>query len=64
MPDLDPHLEEIMLHAIERQPRNRYATAAEMLEDLRDPSRVTVTGRAAHLHPAQPAGRRFERVLS
>src|SRR5216683_2422926 len=29
-PDLDPHLEEIILRAIERQPRNRYTTAAEM----------------------------------
>ncbi|HKF28692.1 MAG TPA: serine/threonine-protein kinase [Candidatus Binataceae bacterium] len=50
-PDLDPRLEEIVLHAIERQARNRYAGAAQMLEDLRDPSHVTVTGRARHLHP-------------
>jgi serine/threonine-protein kinase len=50
-PDLDPRLEEIVLHAIERQAKNRYASAAQMLEDLRDPSRVTVTGRARHLHP-------------
>jgi eukaryotic-like serine/threonine-protein kinase len=50
-PDLDPKLEEIVLHAIERQAKNRYASAAQMLEDLRDPSRVTVTGRARHLHP-------------
>src|SRR6266851_427499 len=39
-PDLDPHLEEIVLRAIERNPRERYASAAQMLEDLRDPSRV------------------------
>ena len=39
-PDLDPHLEEIILHAIERSPRDRYATAAEMLKDLEDPSQV------------------------
>ena len=39
-PDLDPKLEEIVLHAIERNPRDRYATASQMLEDLRDPSRV------------------------
>src|SRR5581483_11656648 len=37
LPDLDPHLEEIVLHAIERVPRNRYASAAEMLADLEAP---------------------------
>ncbi|MFZ0246825.1 MAG: protein kinase, partial [Candidatus Binatus sp.] len=50
-PDLDPHLEEIILHAIERSPRDRYASAAEMLADLRDPSRVVPKGRAQNLHP-------------
>ncbi len=50
-PDLDPRLEEIILHAIERVPRNRYASAGQMLEDLRDPSRVVVTNRAARLRP-------------
>jgi serine/threonine-protein kinase len=50
-PDLDPHLEEIVLHAIERQPRDRYGSAAEMLEDLRDPSRVTIGDRASRLQP-------------
>jgi serine/threonine-protein kinase len=50
-PDLDPHLEEIILHAIERSPRDRYASAAEMLADLRDPSLVVPQGRARHLHP-------------
>jgi serine/threonine-protein kinase len=50
-PDVDPKLEEIVLHAIERQMKNRYASAAQMLEDLRTPSHVTVTGRARHLHP-------------
>lgn len=51
LPEIDPHLEEIILHAIERQPRNRYASAAEMLEDLRDPARVIPHNRAAKLHP-------------
>src|SRR5437762_299591 len=39
-PELDPHLEEIILHAIERTPRDRYQSAAEMLKDLQDPSQV------------------------
>ena len=41
-PDLDPHLEEIVLHAIERTPRDRYASAAR---DARGPAR-SVAGRA------------------
>ena len=60
--DLDPKLEEIVLHAIERSPRNRYNDAKELLADLEDPSRVVVTGRAHHLHP--PASwQRFRAVI-
>ena len=50
-PDLDPHIEEIILHAIERAPRDRYGSAAELLHDLRDPAQVVITGRAHKLHP-------------
>ena len=31
--ELDPHLQEIILRAIERAPRTRYQSAAEILED-------------------------------
>jgi eukaryotic-like serine/threonine-protein kinase len=62
-PDLDPKLEEIVLHAIERQSKNRYASAAQMLEDLRDPSRVTVTGRARHLHPRSLRVQKIRRAV-
>jgi eukaryotic-like serine/threonine-protein kinase len=62
VPDIDPQLEEIVLHAIERTPRNRYATAAEMLADLEDPARVPLRGRATGLHP-RPSWRRFRAVL-
>ncbi len=61
-PDLDPRLEEIILHAIERNPRNRYASAAEMLSDLRDPSRVVPRGRAEHLHPRSLRAQRIRRT--
>ncbi len=61
-PDLDPRLEEIILHAIERLPRNRYASAAEMLAELRDPSRVVLHGRAARLKPRSLRGLRFRRA--
>jgi eukaryotic-like serine/threonine-protein kinase len=51
VPDIDPKLEEIVLHAIDRVPRNRYASAKEMLADLEHPERVQVSGRARSLHP-------------
>ena len=40
VPDLDPHLEAIVLRAIERLPRDRYQTVGELLQDLRNPSAV------------------------
>ena len=49
--DIDPKLEEIILHAIDRSPRSRYSTAAEMLAELRDPSRVVMQNRRRRLHP-------------
>lgn len=45
LPDIDPSVEEIILRAIERSPRERYASAAEMLADLEDPSRVVTNDR-------------------
>ncbi len=62
-PDLDPHLEEIILHAIERQPRNRYASAAEMLKDLQDPASVVIRNRAAQLHPRSLKWRRAKGLI-
>jgi serine/threonine protein kinase len=62
VPDLDPRLEEIVLRAIERAPRNRYASAKEMLADLEDPARVQVTGRAASLHP-RTSWKRFRTIF-
>jgi serine/threonine-protein kinase len=50
-PNLDPTLEEIILHAIERSPKKRTATAAELLADLQNPARVRPAGRAARLRP-------------
>jgi len=45
-PELDPGIDEIVLHAIERSPRERYATAREMLDDLGDPTRVVPRDRS------------------
>src|SRR5580704_14751117 len=40
LPSLDPKVEEIIMHAIEREPRERYTSAQEMLTDLENPSSV------------------------
>lgn len=61
-PELDPQLEEIVLHAIERLPRNRYASAVEVLKDLEHPAQVRVSGRATRLHP-RADWRRFKSYL-
>jgi serine/threonine protein kinase len=61
-PDIDPHLEEIILHAIARKPEYRYASAAAMLEDLRDPSSVELEGRLKHLKPISPAMENLKRT--
>ena len=46
VPDLDPALEDIVLHAIERTPRDRYARASDMLADLTDPAQVVPRDRS------------------
>jgi eukaryotic-like serine/threonine-protein kinase len=63
VPEINPHLEEIILRAIERLPRNRYHSAAEMLQDLNDPDGVPLTGRAQRLRPLSPRAQRMRRVL-
>jgi serine/threonine protein kinase len=50
-PGLDPAIEEIILHALERSPRDRYADGAAMLQELRDPQRVRGRTRASRLGP-------------
>jgi serine/threonine protein kinase len=62
-PDLDHHLEEIILHAIERVPRDRYASAMELLHDLEHPDEVEVTGRAERLHPRSQRSQKIRGML-
>jgi serine/threonine-protein kinase len=62
-PELDSHLEEIILHAIERVPRDRYTSATEMLHDLEHPEQVEITGRGSRMHPRSQQGQRVRRVL-
>jgi serine/threonine protein kinase len=48
-PRLTPEVEEIVLHALARNPADRYVSAAAMKADLEAPEQVTVTGRATRL---------------
>ncbi|HWZ93329.1 MAG TPA: serine/threonine-protein kinase [Polyangiaceae bacterium] len=57
-PDLDGKIEDIVLHAIERSPRDRYARAADMLADLTDPSQVVPRDRSEILTRKTAAWRR------
>jgi len=50
-PALSPHLEEILLHALERDPARRFVSAEEFRKALEHPEGVTVTGRASRLTP-------------
>ena len=44
-PDIAPELEEIIFRALEREPRHRYSTAAEMIWDLEHQEQVGVEDR-------------------
>ncbi len=46
MSDIDPGLEEVILRAVERSPRERYKSATEMLADLEDPTKVVPRDRS------------------
>jgi serine/threonine-protein kinase len=48
-PELSPQVEEIILHAMARNPAERYQNALEMKHDLDNPDQVQVTGRAERL---------------
>jgi serine/threonine-protein kinase len=45
-PEISPELQEIIYRAIERDPKNRYATAREFAHDLEHPDQVGVEDRA------------------
>jgi len=53
-PELSPQLEEIILHALERQPYDRYPSAAAMKVELDAPESVPLTGRCDRLRPQAP----------
>ena len=61
--ELDTHLEEIILHAIERVPRRRYGSVAEMQHDLKNAAQVAITGRASALHPRSRRSQKVRAVM-
>jgi serine/threonine-protein kinase len=50
--EISPQLEEIVLHALERNPQDRFESAFEMKEALTHPESVKLTGRANRQRPA------------
>jgi serine/threonine protein phosphatase PrpC len=49
--DIPASVEEIILHAMERNPAERYPSAAAMKAEVDDPDRVELTGRCDRLQP-------------
>jgi serine/threonine-protein kinase len=62
-PNVTPQVEEIILHAMARNPADRYANARLFKADLDNPSAVVVTGRADRLVAPSPFKGRWRRKL-
>lgn len=60
---LSEQVEEIVLHAMERDPVKRYPTAIEMKEDLDHPGEVKLTGRCHRLQTPSPWKQHWKNVL-
>jgi len=61
-PALRPQVEEIILHAMAREPANRYESAKAMKADLDHPDDVVVTGRVTRLTLPTPWKNRWRTV--
>jgi serine/threonine-protein kinase len=61
--ELNPALEEVILHAMERDPRSRYQAAGEMKRDLENLDKVEITHRDQRLRAPQPWKSRSNTVL-
>jgi serine/threonine-protein kinase len=58
-PSLSPQAEEIVLHAMERNPAGRYSSVAAMQAELDNLNQVKVTGRCDHLQEVAPWKRKL-----
>ena len=61
--ELSEQVEEIILHAMERDPKKRYPTASAMKEDLDHPGGVQLTGRCHRLQKPAPWKRQVKNAL-
>jgi serine/threonine-protein kinase len=61
--NLTPVIQEIILHALERDPEKRYASAGEMKKELDDYEVVQLTERHLHLRSPQPWKNRMPMIL-
>ena len=61
-PAIRPEVEEIVLHAMARDPADRYPSAGAMKADVDAPERVQVTGRAHRLQMPEPWRGRWRSV--
>lgn len=62
-PKVSPHVEEIILHAMERDPRKRYQSAGAMKTELDNPPAVQLTGRCDRLQTPTPWKRGWRKVF-
>ena len=63
-PDISPALEEIILHALERNPRDRFETALEFREALGHPESVILTNRAERQRPKRRVSSGWRTLLT
>jgi serine/threonine-protein kinase len=52
--EIPPEVEELILHALARDPGDRHQSAAELKRELDNPSAVRITGRNLRLNAAEP----------
>jgi len=62
-PKVSPQVEEIILYAMERDPKNRYQSAAAMKAELDNPAAVQLTGRWERLQAPTPWKRGWKKAL-
>ena len=63
-PGISPQAEEIVLHAMERKPADRYPSAAAMQAELDNRDRVKVTGRCDQVKEVAPWKRAFRQYAA
>ena len=56
-PEIPEELEEIILHAMEREPHRRFVSAAAMKEELDNPESVKLTGPSSPFASARRRGK-------